>query len=159
MDLINWAIRWQIPPAALDDLRAGLGLIAGAAITPPTKGTSEAAVQAAVRLEAARKGCRLFRNNVGALTDERGVPVRYGLANDSKQVNERIKSADLIGWRRRLITPDMVGSHIAQFLSREIKELGWQYAATPREQAQAAWAGLVLADGGDAGFAAGEGTL
>ena len=122
-------------------------------------GTSESAVQAAVRLEAARKGVRLFRNNVGALVDSRGVPVRYGLANDSPASNKAIKSADLIGWRTLRIVPEMIGQIIAQFVSRECKAVGWHYTGTDREQAQLAWAQLVAVAGGDAAFCTGEGTL
>ncbi len=104
-------------------------------------------------------GVYLTRNNVGALTDKYGRLIRYGLANSSKAENERIKSADLIGWRTVTITPDMVGRRIAQFLSREAKAPGWHYTGTDREVAQKAWADLVNAAGGDACFATGIGTL
>lgn len=127
-------------------------------------------VQSLIRLEASDKGVRLFRNNVGVLLDKRGVPVRYGLANDTAKLNNQLKSADLIGWRRVIITPDMVGRVIAQFVSRECKPGYWTPAPSPRdghapsalflhEEAQRAWARIVNEDGGDAQFATGVGTL
>lgn len=127
---------------------------------------SESYVQSAVRLEAARAaGVKLFRNNVGVLLDKTGRPVRYGLANESPDINRVIKSGDLIGWRSVLITHADVGRTIAQFLSRECKAAGWTPAPpTDRhrfahEQAQRAWANLVNEAGGDAMFATGEGTI
>lgn len=124
---------------------------------------SEAYVQSVVRLEAPAKGVRLWRNNVGVLLDKSGRPVRYGLANDSRGLNEKLKSADLIGWRRVLITPDMVGRLIAQVVSRECKPPDWRPALTgalfEHEEAQRAWARIINEDGGDACFATGEGTL
>lgn len=120
---------------------------------------SEGAVQTIVRLEGARKGIVLWRNNVGVLLDERGRPVRYGLANDSKQVNETHKSGDLIGIRPMLITPLHVGLTLGVFVSREIKAEGWVWSGSEREIAQARWRDLVLSLGGDAAFASGEGTL
>lgn len=123
------------------------------------KEQSESWAQSAIRLEAAQKGVRLFRNNVGALKDERGVPVRYGLANDNAALNKRLKSSDLIGWRPLFITPDMVGKIVAQFLAREVKAPGWTYRGDLHEQAQANFIHLVQADGGDAGFATGPGSL
>jgi hypothetical protein len=120
---------------------------------------TEAYVQSCVRLEAANKGLKLWRNNVGVLADERGVPVRYGLANDSKRLNAAVKSGDLIGWRPILVGPEHVGSRIAQFVSRECKRPGWRYSGDEHEQAQLKWAQAVMSDGGDACFASGEGTL
>lgn len=155
----QWAARHGVSLQALAELQAIFGMHGGHELPAEVKGTSEAAVQAAVRLEAARKGVRLFRNNVGALVDSRGVPVRYGLANESKQVNEVMKSADLIGWRPLLIEPRHVGTVVAQFVSRECKHPTWHYTGGDREPAQLAWAQLVTAGGGDAAFCTGVGTL
>ena len=113
---------------------------------------SEARVQSLVRIAAPDKSERLWRNNVGVLEDLTGRPVRYGLANDSAALNRELKSADLIGWRRVLITPAHVGLVIAQFVSRECKPADWRFTGTEREQAQARWAELVNCDGGHALF-------
>lgn len=156
--LYAWAARWRIPLEAVRDLQQQMGALSTDP-TPGDGGASEGAVQVALRLEASSKGCRLFRNNVGVLFDETGRPVRYGLANDSKQLNANVKSADLIGIRPVVITPAMVGSTVGQFLSREVKAAGWRYTATPREVAQLKWAELVLSLGGDAAFATGPGTI
>lgn len=120
---------------------------------------NEATVQALVRLEAARAGHVLYRNNVGVLLDARGVPVRFGLANDSAAVNEHVKSADLIGIKRVVVTPDMVGRTLGVFLSREVKAEGWHFTGTPREVAQLRWIDLVTSYGGDAAFCTGTGSL
>src|SRR5690242_17560516 len=109
-------MRHHVGVDALNELSAILGAVATPAQAP---GYSEANVQSRVRLAAPARGFRLFRNNVGVLTDDRGVPVRYGLANDSKALNKALKSSDLIGWRRLPITADMVGSVVAQFASFE----------------------------------------
>lgn len=122
-------------------------------------GISESASQAAVRLEASRLGIKLLRNNVGVLQDARGVPVRYGLANESHSVNAAVKSSDLIGWRPVLITQQHVGQVIGQFVSRECKRPGWKYSGTDREKAQLAWLTLVASGGGDASFCTGEGSF
>lgn len=118
--------------------------------------TTEAAVQAAVRLEYARRGYRLFRNNSGALPDATGRPVRYGLGNESRQVNERLKSSDLIGWHPLVITPGHVGLTLAVFTSLECKPPGWHLTpGDKRGQAQKAWLDLVTGDGGEARFVTG----
>ena len=155
----QWAVRHGVTMAALQELAGIFGMHGGHDLPPEVKGTSEDAVKVAVRLEAARKGVRLFRNNVGVLKNDRGVPVRYGLANESKQVNEVMKSADLIGWRPLLIEQRHVGHCVALFVSRECKKVGWRYTGYDHEQAQLAWAQLVTAGGGDAAFCTGEGTL
>lgn len=149
--LTDWASQWGVSQAALADLVRRL-------CPPPTEqlpGALESSVQQHVRLANARQGVLLWRNNVGVLKDERGVPVRYGLANDSKAVNERIKSGDLIGIRPVLITADHVGQTIGQFVSRECKRAGWRWAATPREVAQLQWATIINQKGGDAQIVSG----
>jgi hypothetical protein len=83
---------------------------------------------------------RIFRNQVGSLPDPRtGRLVTFGLARGS---------ADLIGWRTVVVTPEMVGTRLAVFLSIEVK------TATGRirpEQQQ--WFDAVHAAGGIAGVA------
>jgi hypothetical protein len=157
MTLNQWAIKHGVTVSALAELRAVMQHETGALTVSDAGG--EATAQSLVRLEAARKGVKLFRNNVGVLRDDRGVPIRYGLANDSKQMNETIKSGDLIGIRPTLIEPHMLGWILGQFVSREVKRPGWRYTGTPHEKAQMAWAQLIVANGGDAGFCCGEGTI
>lgn len=152
----DWAARWGIPSAAIDELRAALGV---GVPQPLAAGRSEAYVQSAVRLEAGRKGCQLFRNNLGAMEDKTGRVIRYGLANDSRKMNETVKSSDLVGWRTVTITPEMVGQIIAQTVVRECKPEAWTWTGTDHEWAQLRWLELVTLAGGDARFATGEGTL
>lgn len=83
---------------------------------------------------------RLFRNQVGQLPDPRtGRMVQFGLARGS---------ADLIGWRTLVVTPEMVGQRIAVFTSIEVKtERG---RIRPEQHA---WLGTVQSAGGIAGIA------
>ncbi len=153
--LATWALRHHVSDEALDELR----LMMRPLPPPPPGDTSEARAQSEVRLEAGRLGVHLWRNNVGALRDENSRVVRFGLANDSPQLNAIFKSSDLIGLRPVVVTPEMVGRTLGQFVAREIKRPGWTYTGTPREQAQAAFIHHVQALGGDAGFATGVGSL
>lgn len=111
-----------------------------------------------IRQHYADLGARLWRCNTGALTDSRGVPVRFGLANDSAALNKQLKPGDGIGWYPRLITPDMVGDVIAQFLSIEAKRDGWVFPRPTNKEAyahcvaQRRWARMVRDEGGIAGF-------
>ena len=152
-----WAHQWGVPPHALTDLRQRLVNDSLPATMAP--GTQEGVVVKAVRLEAAQKGDVLWRNHRGMAFDDSGNPIRYGLANDSVQMNKVTKSSDLIGIHRLPITQDMVGSVVGQFMAREIKRAGWVYKGTPREKAQAHYLELVAAMGGNAGFASGLGTI
>lgn len=161
MILYQWAQQWGVPLAAVKHLESLLGY-APDPRTPAT-GLSEAAVQNNLLLEGSRKGVTLFRNNVGAgfIVDDAGNKsfIRWGLANESERVNKVLKSGDLIGWRTVTIQPHMVGWNIAQFVSREAKPGNWTYSASDHERAQLKWAEAVVAAGGDACFAIGEGTL
>ena len=118
------------------------------------KNKSEKAVQTNVMLEASSNGWLLWRNNVGVAKREDGVPVRYGLANSSRQMNKVIKSSDLIGIRPVIITPDMVGQIIGQFVAIETKHEGWKYSGKDRETAQKNFIDQVIAKGGHAYFCA-----
>ena len=134
--LTEWALKWRIPLAALQDLVATVSILS----EPGTTG-SETDVQARVRLAASKRGIRLWRNNSGVAQDEKGRVVRFGLCNDSARMNETIKSSDLIG-----ISPT------GQFIAREVKAPGWKYSGTKREQAQLKFITLINSMGGDAKF-------
>jgi hypothetical protein len=100
---------------------------------------SEQQIQQEIRIACSTGNTRLFRNNTGTLKDANGRPVQFGLCKGS---------ADLIGWKRVTITPEMVGTQVAVFLSIEVK------TATGRlrpEQQQ--WLDAVQAAGGIAGVA------
>ena len=150
MILDEWAAKWSVDTDALYDLRFQMGIAHMPMPELLGKTGSEVRQQSLVRIAAAQSGVWLTRNNVGALLDDRGVPVRYGLANESKAQNEAVKSADLIGIRPVLIRPQHVGHLIGQFVSREIKHEGWTWKGDKHEQAQLAWAKFVLSKGGDA---------
>ena len=156
--LHDWAVAWGVPYAALEDLRRRLGMV-DVPLPPGTPGVSEATVQSRVRVEASEAGARLWRNNVGALQDERGRWVRYGLCNESRQQNTRLKSSDLIGIKPIRIAPYHIGQVIGQFIAREVKPQGWTYAGDAHEVAQLAFLDLVLAFGGDAAFVTGPGSI
>lgn len=136
--LTQWAAVWGIPPAALQDLMGRL--TADPYVATSGFGRSEAAAQADIRLAASQRGdLVLWRNNSGALTDDTGRLIRFGLGNDSAQANRRMKSADLIGIHR----PS------GRFVSIEVKRPGWKHSdASERDRAQAAWAATVAAMGG-----------
>jgi hypothetical protein len=57
-------------------------------------------------------GCRLWRNNTGAIKDQTGRLVRFGLCTGS---------SDLIGILPITITPEMIGKRIGVFVALEVK--------------------------------------
>lgn len=153
----DWARRNGVTTAALSELAQIMGVESTEHVSGSER--SEARVQDLARLTASKLGWRLFRNNVGVLKDERGIPVRYGLCNDTPAMNKRIKSSDLIGIRPVIITPDMVGTTLGQFVAREVKREGWKYKGTEHEQAQLRFGEIVTSLGGDFKFWNGSGEL
>jgi hypothetical protein len=115
---------------------------------------TETVVQQQTRLAFARIG-PAWRNNVGACEDATGRLIRYGLGNDSAQLNKENKSSDLIG-----ITP--VTAYLASagawvtlgvFTALEVKRSDWH--PTPSDDraiAQAKFHAIVREVGGFAGF-------
>lgn len=161
-ELMKWAHEHHVGSSALLALtRVLAGFDAAPAPGDPDKLSSEARVQSLVRLEAAQAGYWLTRNNVGAYKAPKSERwVRYGLANESKQQNALVKSADLIGFRQRVIVSTDVGSTIAQFVSRECKAEGWKFNPNDdHEQAQATWRDFINSNGGDAAFVSGPGSF
>lgn len=147
--ITDWAEKWGVSDEALDDLRERLG----ASSYPDTMSEgSEAGVQTDQRLQASKLGGRLWRNNVGALQSPDGRWIRYGLANDSKKVNDVCKSSDLIGITPVKITPIHVGKTLGQFVSIECKKPGWKFTGEKREVAQLQWITLINSLGGSAFF-------
>ena len=100
---------------------------------------SEQQIQQHIRIACGTGDTRLFRNNTGTLRDQNGRPVQFGLCKGS---------ADLIGWKRVTITPEMVGTTVAVFVSIEVKTPTGRLRP---EQQQ--WLDAVQAAGGIAGVA------
>ena len=107
----------------------------------PDVANAETDLQQRIRLAlGTQSDLRLFRNQVGQLPDPRtGRPVQFGLARGS---------ADLIGWRTVVVTPEMVGTRLAVFTSIEIKTPTGRL--TPQQHN---WLGAVRSAGGIAGVA------
>lgn len=148
-------------PQAAAALEQTLGAMPWPVTPPGGDGKSEAWAQQQVRLQVAHAGGGSWRNNVGATKSkcpDCGAPqdvVRYGLANDSQQLNEKIKSADLICCVPQLILPEHVGQKWGRFVSIEIKRPGWAFRGVGRENAQMAWAAAVSRLHGIAMFSTG----
>ena len=121
-------------------------------VPEPQHGFSETAVQGRTRMNGSAKGMLLMRNNSGAFKDSEGRWIRYGLANDSKRVNEHIKSSDLIGIEPVTIGPQHVGSMLGRFVALECKPGNWKYTGTAREEAQLRFITIVTRYGGRAKF-------
>jgi hypothetical protein len=100
---------------------------------------SEQRIQQLIRLAVSKGPTRLWRNNTGALRDEHGRLIRFGLCEGS---------ADLIGYSTVTITPDMVGQTVAVFTAVEVKSP----TGRPTPQ-QVAFLNHIKAAGGRAGIA------
>lgn len=150
--LTDWAARWGLPQQAIAELYQ-LSVAGG------TSELSEAGVQSRVRVEASQRGIYTWRNNVGAGRVDGNRFMRWGLANDSSQLNEKIKSGDLIGLRPLRITGDMAGKVVGQFVSRECKHGAWKPDGSVECMAQMAWATLINLNGGDAKITTGPGSF
>lgn len=158
MTYIEWA---QRHPQAAQELRELQGHLTWPA-ADKSDGKSEAWAQQQDRMAIYRAGGAAWRNNVGATKPkiETNCPkcsfrffltqpmVRYGLANDSMQLNAVMKSADLICIIPRYITPQMVGMTIGQFGSVEVKKPGWRHTDNEHNAGQANWGALVTRLGG-----------
>ena len=147
MTLEQWAAYWNVrdhPMYAnlVAIVAQQLGDLAHEPNLTAPGGTSEAAVQQQLRVTAPQLGVALWRNNNGACKDDTGRQIRYGLGHDSKRLNSKWKSSDLIG----------IGSG-GRFLAVEVKKPGWTAPKNDRERAQSAFIGTVNSMGGQAGFA------
>lgn len=149
--IYQWAQRNNVPRPVLDELLLVLGLNEPIASKTPVILTykTEVSVMQQVRLEATRRGARLFRNNVGVATED-GRVIRYGLCNESSQVNNVCKSSDLIG-----ITPVVCGcgQRYGVFTAYEVKKPTWKFLESDkRAVAQLNFVKLINSLGGIARF-------
>ena len=78
----------------------------------PRQGCHEQGALKEILAHCCGPGVRLWRNNVGALSDRNGHLVRYGLAPGS---------SDLIGLRQVTVSEEMVGRQMAVFVAIEVK--------------------------------------
>lgn len=105
-----------------------------------------------VRLDAARQGVMLLRNNSGGCYDETGRFIRYGLGSFSDK--DEMKSSDYIGATPTLIMPNMVGHIMGIFTAVEMKAEDWKfYQSDKRALHQQNFHDMVVKHGGYAGFA------
>lgn len=149
----TWAHKWGLNAVAYHEL---MDILDPSRTSIPDNGPprSEAALQSEIMIAGARLGCNLWRNNSGALKDEKGRLVRYGLGNTSARVNEHWKSSDLIGIAPHMVRHQDVGTIIGRFIAVEVKAPGWRGIRDDHEKAQNAFLQNVRATGGIGVFAA-----
>lgn len=136
--LAAWAARWNIPTLALAELRA---LAVPGVVSSRQPAASETRVSAEIRIGAATIGTMLLRNNSGMAYNPNGQPVRFGLGNDSKKINEVFKSSDLIGF-----------THEGRFVALESKATGWKYKGNDHEVGQRNFLDAVVRHNGIGAF-------
>lgn len=119
----------------------------------------ESVLQQSLRVAAPKNNAILWRNNNGAMFDETGRLVRFGLGHDSAKTNKFIKSSDLIGITEITITPEMVGKKVGVFTAVECKPSDWKFPRPTNKKefarcnAQKNFIDKVIGMGGMATFA------
>jgi len=98
---------------------------------------------------------KLWRNNCGVAFREDGVPVRFGLGNESQKTHDVFRSSDQIGILPVVITPDMVGNTVGVFVAVEDKKSDWTYTNTKHHRCQKNFLDQVKRLGGIGVFATG----
>jgi len=83
---------------------------------------------------------RLFRNNIGAMQNERGDWIRFGVGGKG--------GSDLLGWTQVEITEEHLGKQLAIFTAVEVKKKGNK----PTDD-QEMFLNMVIRAGGIAGVA------
>lgn len=110
-------------------------------------GQAETSVFRRLQIQVSPLGWRLFRNLVGGawmgrctedyqLRDGRtGKAMRVVELADAYHVTTGLGtgSSDSVGWRPVVITPEMVGQTIAQFVAAEVKTLGYKKVTDKQE--------------------------
>jgi len=104
---------------------------------------SEAQVSKLIKQEADLMGILLERVNAGGMYNDKGQYIKFGWGK---------KPPDFIGGKSFVITQDMVGKKIMQFVAREVKHQGWKYKGTQHEKEQQATLNKINEMGGDAKF-------
>lgn len=150
MNLNEWATRHHITPLAFAELR---GILSPQYSTAAAADGGESQVQKNIRLATNLTGGLLLRNNSGVGFRADGVPVRFGLGNESARLNKKFKSSDLIGITPLRIEPRHVGGTWGIFTAIEVKHSGWKFT---RETAQQFFINTVQVRGGIATFATAE---
>ncbi len=113
---------------------------------------SEASFLKEAMLALSKRGDTVFRNHVGTGVFGRFTRIQGTgdvLVHDARvaECGLFVGSADILGWRSVVVTPDMVGKRVAVFLSVETK--------APRgraTEAQKNWAATVREAGGISGI-------
>ena len=149
-ELTEWAERFNIGPDALFSLYGILTAPLGSSELGDFEKNSETWVQNTLRVVASsREHTYLWRNNVGATSEPDGRQIRYGLCNESKKLNQRFKSSDLIGGTPIVVTPSMVGKRLMVFTAIEVKRVDWSPGKDKhRERGQLRFINAVRAAGG-----------
>lgn len=111
---------------------------------------NEQELQQNIQIESSKLGHKLWRNNSGAMINETGRLVRFGLGHVSN--NDTFKSSDLIGFTMVEVTAEMVGTKIPVFTAIEVKNSKWKYTETDREVAQKKFMDVIKTNKGIASF-------
>jgi hypothetical protein len=113
---------------------------------------TETEIRKSIQATLSRGDTRLWRNNVGEAWVGKSLRVPQGiLIRDPYRVTYGLApgSADLIGYRSAVITPQMVGQRLAILASIEVKS----DRRGRKQPGQQEWSDMVTAAGGLAGFA------
>lgn len=146
-ELTQWQQKHNISAEAMGDLAIITGRVPASLYTPSQGATSEEATQSRLRVIAPSLASHLWRNNNGVMEDGDRY-IRFGLANDSKKLNDVFKSSDLIGITQMRIGPQHFGRTVGIFTAIEVKHPRWVTPENDRDEAQSNYLQHVNANGG-----------